>query len=431
MLEIHLPSVLPAADCRQKVPSFSSGQVLGHFITYKDAPDPEWKKTWDQARKLYTQKKYGQAQIQYELLLAGKNNIDQARWEYVTILICRKQWQRAGVELAVLISHDPARPEYQLARAEVALGRGDFSSAVKLYAQLYAQQCAVGGCTGDKVRILSDYITALEGLGRITTLIPLMEQLVRLRPKDYALQKRIADTAMKIGQPEKALLILSNLEKDNPEDLEVLQGVARVQMSLGNSREAAAYWQKVVGLDGENREAHEQLIEYYHGIGNQAMELKHIEIQLSTEPDDSKLLEQAARLNLALDRPDRALEYYNWLLSLQPGNRNIEQQKNRALHELAAKLLALIENTGSVLLWQDLVQVTDDRVGVYRTLADMLRALGRRDALIQVLLIIHNEVPGDAVIGDELATLLKKQRRGDILASFGEGDSRAPDILPQ
>ena len=430
MFEIYVPSVLPAAECGQK-PSFSSVEVPDHFISYQDDSAPEWKNLWDQARKLYNQKKYGQAQIQYELLLASKDNIDQARWEYVSVLICRKLWQRAGVELAVLISHDADRPEYQLARAEVALGRGDFNNAVKVYAPLYAQQCAVGGCTENKIRILSGYITALEGLGRVDTLIPLMEQLVRLRPEDFALQQKIADTALEIGQPEKALAILSDLETINPENLEVLQGLARANMSIGNSSKAAEYWQQVVGLDGENREAHIQLIEYYHGVGNQAMELKHVERMLSTVPDDSKLLEQAARLNLALDRPDKAIEFYNWLLSLQPGNSDFHEQKDRALHDLAVKLLTLIENSGSKLLWQDLVQVTNDRIGVYRTLADLLRTQGRRDALIQVLLVIHNEAPGDSVIDDELTALFEEQRRGDILASSGEEGTRAPDIIPQ
>lgn len=431
LLEIQSPSVVTATECDQPVSSISSEQIPDHFITYQDDPAPEWKKIWDQARRLYTLKKYGQAQIQYELLLANKDNVDQARWEYVTILICRKQWQKAESELAVLISHDPGRHEYHLARAEVALGKEHFSSAVTIYAQLYEQQGVASGCTGDKVRILSGYITALEGLGRDAALIPLMEQLVTLLPENFALRKKIADTAMKIDQPERALVILSDLEKSNPEDLEVLQGLARVQMSLGNSLEAATYWQLVVGLNGESREAHEQLIKYYHRAGNWAMELKHVEMLLLIVPDDNKLLELAARLNLALDRPDLALGYYNLLLSLQFDNREIEQQKDRALHELAAKLFVLIENTGSSMLWQDLVQVTDDRVSVYRTLADMLRKRGRRDELIQVLLVIHNEVPEDAAIGDELAALLKGQSRGNILVSSGEGDFNPPGILQQ
>ena len=195
--------------------------------------------------------------------------------------------------------------------------------------------------------------------------------------------------------------------------------------------EAASYWQQVLGLQGECREAHEQLIGYYHWLENPAMELKHIETLLLILPDDSNLLERAGRLHLALGRPDRALEYYGVLLSRQPGNRVINQLKQQALREFAGKLLILVENNGPSMLWQDLAQVTTDHAGVYLAMADMLREQGRRNKLIEVLLVIHHEIPGDAGIRNELAALLKKQGRGTILASSRNADSRDPVILPQ
>ena len=161
------------------------------------------------------------------------------------------------------------------------------------------------------------------------------------------------------------------------------------------------------------------------------MELKHVETLLSIMPDDSNLLQQAGRLNLALDRPDRALEYYGVLLGLQPDDREIEQLKQQALHEFAGKLLVLVENNGPGMLWQDLAQVTTDHAGVYLAMADMLRQQGRRDKLIEVLLVIHHEIPGDAGIRNELASLLKEQGRGAILASSRDADFRNPVILPQ
>jgi tetratricopeptide (TPR) repeat protein len=424
---IYLPSAVSAADCEQDLSGFSTE----NFVSYQADSAPEWKKIWDRARTLYSQKKYDQARIQYELLLAGKDNIDQARWEYVTVLICRKQFQQAEAELALLLSHDPDRWEYQLARAEVALGSGDFSNAVELYAQLYVRQCAAAGSPEDRVHILSGYIDALDGLGRFTSLIPLMEQLAALRPADTELKLRIAETAIKIGQSRKALVIYRGLAKMHPENLKVFQALARVLTTMGSKKEAGAYWQQVIGIDAGNREANSQLITYYQEEGNLSMELRHVEQQLLLVPDDAELLARAGQLNIALDRPDRAIGFYDCLLNLQPGNREIEQQKDRALHDFAANLLDLIENTGSSLLWQDLVQVTNDRIGVYHALADMLRVQGRRAALIQVLLVIHNEVPGDTVIGEELASLLKEQTGSDILASSGEGDSTPSDILSQ
>jgi len=430
LLMLFLPLSASGVECEQTVLNFGSGQVPSHFIIYQDDLAPEWKKIWDRARSLYKQKKFSQAQVQYELLLARKENVDQARWEYVSVLICLEQWQRAEAELGMLISHDPDRAEYQLAGAEIALASGDFSSAVKVYAPLY-EQCIVSGCNDDTIRILTGYITTLEGLGRVEVLIPLMEQLIRLRPDDYALQKRSAEIAIKNGQPQRALLILRTLAQSNQEDPEVLQWLARIQMSQGNRMTAASYWQQVVGLNGECREAHEQLIDYYHWLENPAMELKHVEALLSSMPDDSNLLEQAGRLYFALDRPDRALEYYGVLLSRQPGNRVIEQLKQQALRECAGKLLILVENNAPGMLWQDLAQVTTDHVGVYLAMADMLREQGRRDKLIEVLFVIHHEIPDDAGIRNELATLLKEQGRGNILASSRDTDFQDPVILPQ
>ena len=109
----------------------------------------------------------------------------------------------------------------------------------------------------------------------------------------------------------------------------------------------------------------------------------------------------------------------------------IEQLKQQALHEFAGKLLVLVENNGPGMLWQDLAQVTTDHAGVYLAMADMLREQGRRDKLIEVLLVIHHEIPGDAGIRNELASLLKEQGRGTILASSRDADSRNPVILPQ
>ncbi len=430
LLMLSIPLSASGMECDQNVLDFGSGQVPAHFILYQDDLAPEWKKIWDQARSLYKQKKFEQAQVQYELLLARKENVDQARWEYVSTLICLEQWQKAETELGMLINHDPDRPEYQLAQAEIALGIGDFSSAVKVYAPLY-EQCKVNGFNDDTVRILTGYIAALEGLGRVEVLTPLMQQLIRLRPDDYELQKRSADIAIKNNQPQRALVILSTLLQRNQEDPEVLRSLARIQMSLGNRMEAASYWQQVLGLPGECGEAHEQLISYYHWLKNPAMELKHVESLLSIMPDESNLLKQAGQLQLALDRPDRALEYYDILLSLQPGNRVIEQLKQQALREFAGKLLILVENNGPGMLWQDLAQVTTDHAGVYLAMADMLRDQGRRDKLIEVLLVIHHEIPGNAGIRNELAALLKEQGRGNILASSRNADFRDPVILPQ
>ena len=421
----------PAQEsCAQTLFPVNNGKSAARLISYQDELAPEWKKIWDLARELTVAQKYVQARIQYELLLSQKNNIDQARWEYVSVLMCLQQWQKAQAELVGLLSHDPDRPEYQLAAAEIALNRGDYAGAVTLFATLYQKQCKISRCTADKARILTGYVDALEGMGRFSALIPLMEQLVALQPTDYGLLKRFAEISLKNNQPDRALVLLRRLQKETPADAMVFLELAQLYDSLGNIEASATCYQQVVGLNPGNVKAHKQLINYYRLRRNPAMELKHTEAVLANGQDKEDLLQQAARLNVILQRPDRALEYYNLLLALDSGNKEIRRKKDAVLHALAAQLLTLIENSGSTMLWQDLVRVTEDRIGVYRALADILRRQGRRSELIEVLLVVSHEVPSDQRVRHELKVLLKQQGQENIFAARETG-SLEPVILSQ
>jgi len=403
-----------------------------HVTTYQENSAPKWKKIWDQARVLYGKGKYEQARIKYEQLLSRKDNIDQARWEYVTVLMAVKQWHKAAIELGRLSNDDPGRSEYELARAEIALGQGDFEEAIKIYKPRYDRCYATSDHTGDKADILIGYIAALEGLKKWDTLSPLLEELIRLRPDDSALQKKAAAIALKNNHHRRALLFLDRLAENNPDDSSIFQQMALIHESLGETERAAACWQEVVGLNADCRQAHEKLIKYYQKVGNKAMELKHIQALLRLQPADKALLERSAQLHLDMNRPDHALENYNLLLSLQPGSSEIIHRKKLAVQQVAIQLLSLVENSGSSMLWQDLVQVTADRTEVFRNMATLLRGdETRRNELIEVLRVINDASPGDIAIRDELATLLHEQGRDDILATVMNMDSGAPVNLRQ
>ena len=422
----------PVVECGRIVLDGGLESFADHVITYQEDQVPEWKKTWDQARKLYGRKKYEQARRYYEQLLAQKDTVDQARWEYVTLLMCLKQWQKAGIEIGVLISHDPKRLEYQLARAEIAFESGELHEAEKIYTSLYEQQCVVSGCTKGKAEILSGYINVLEELGKMDVLSPLLEELIRLRPDDGAVQKKAAEISLKNNHPHRALLFLNKLAENEPDDSTNFQQIALIHESLGNTKKAAAYWQEVVGLDPHSRPANRRLIDYYHKLNNVPMELKHVEALLELIPDDNEMLKRAAQLHEQMNRPDRALDYYDRLLSLQPKNNEIKLHKKHAVQQLAVKLLSLVENSGSDMLWQDLVQVTDDRMAVYRAIASLLRRdQGKRNELIEVLLVINHESPADSAIHDELTTLIKEQGRDDLLVSVRDDDAISPVSLPR
>ncbi len=399
-----------ARDAVQTAPAAEVVAVPDHDVQCENNKlAPDWKLIWDQARQLAREKKYREALVQYELLFGRKENIDEARWEYTTILLHLERWRQAETQLEMLTAHEPDNKSYLFALAQVSLSMGNVERAVKLYGQLYGQTPG----SPEAVPALEGLIRALERQGQDEALLPLVEQLILRKPDDLNLQKKLARLSIKLNRTGKAGDLLQKLRQSSPNDPEVLLLSARLQEKLGHVRQAAAFWRRLVVLEPGNREGRRRLMLYYRSRGNGAMELKQIEALLSKRPDDTGLLDRGAKLNMELGRADRALEYYDCSLALKPDDKAIVRMMHEARKTLARDLLALVENNGSRMLWQDLVKVTADRPGVYRAIAGLLREQGKVAELIDVLTIIHQEDPADKQAGGELADLLEKQGRVD------------------
>ncbi len=401
----------PAAQAAvQTAPAAGSVAVPDHDVQCNNNKlAPDWKSIWDQARQLARKKKYREALVQYELLFGRKENIDEARWEYTTILIHLERWRQAETQLEMLTARNPDNKNYLLAQAQVSLAMGNVERAVKLYGQLYGQ--APG--SPEAVPALEGLIRALERRGQDEALLPLVEQLILRKPDDLNLQKKLARLSIKLNRTGKAGDMLRKLRQSSPNDPEVLLLSARLQAKLGHTQQAAVFWRRLVAIEPGNQEGRRQLMLYYRGRGNGAMELKQIEALLKKKPDDTGLLDRGAELNMELGRADRALEYYDCSLALKPADKAIVRMRHEARKALARDFLALVENNGSRMLWHDLVKITADRPGVYRAIADLLREKGKVVELIDVLTVIHQEDPADKQAGVELADLLAKQGRVD------------------
>jgi tetratricopeptide (TPR) repeat protein len=412
-----MPSGVQAVQCEIPVIEFSPGRIDDHLVvTSKNTEIPLWKKNWDQARILYGRKQYDQAMLKYQQVLSEKDNIDQARWEYINLLMCRKMWEKAAVELALLISRNGERPAYQLAEAEIALGQGEYGEALRRFKDLYST-LGVGNEENEiSERILRGYISVLDHEGHVEALVPLLEKLCRLRPDNVELLKKFGLTALADNQPRRALTALNHALEVCGDDREIFEGIARCYTRLGRPDQAALFWQKSIAVEGGSQDAHRALSRYYHDAGNYPMELVHTRALLVADPDNPELLDRVARLNGLLGRPDRALEYYNRLLRIRPDDREAAHARHLALQEVASRLFALIENSGSTQLWPDLVHVTGDRNSVFSELAAMLRRRGMDRELIEVLSIMNREHPSDKAIQDELDHLLHKQNSQRRLA---------------
>lgn len=417
--------------CNQPALHFFSDRVPDiHIVTSGESVQPAWKKNWDQARSFYKQKKYQEAREQYEYLLSCKNNIDQARWEYTSLLTCLGKWELAERELDILISHDADHTDYTMIRAEIALGSKNYKKAVHLLSKLFAGQCVSNGSTDKilKAQILSSYISALEGLGRIEVLIPLLEELQRLRPEDNQLRIKTADVALLNKQPEKALQILRYLEKCTPDDVDVIEKIANIYSATGKTEQAALYWQKIIGQRSDSPIAHKKLIKYYRQKGNTPMVLTHLEYLVKIIPNNIDILVEAGHLSKQTGMADRALYFYNKALKIQPDNLELQHYRRVAIQVVATKLFSLIENSGSSLLWRDLVEITTDREGIYRELAKMLRERRKNEELIEILRIINAKNPADEAIQKELAELLYRKNKKDELILSQKSVTPYPDI---
>jgi len=406
----------PATKAEEKKIVKKSAKIQGanvpdHEVRYEDNLSPEWKINWDLARKLYREKKYREALVQYELLLSQKESVDEARWEYATLLIRQERWQQAGEQIEKLMVNEPDNMEYRFAMAEVNTNTGKIDPAVELYKQLYILNFETPGI----IRALEGLIKALEVKGDQREVLFYLEKLIALKPDKTELQIKLARLSLESDQPEKARIVLEKLEQSMPDNLSVLQLQASLQEKLGDRDAEAAYRQKLLSINPDDMEAHTMLQHYYMDKENWAMSLKHVEVLLKKTPTDAGILETAADLNIKMDRMDRALEYYDYLLALNPNNKTILQKKKDAQKTLAEDLVVLVEHNGSQQLWQDLVQVTSDRSGVYREIASLLRKKNNIDELIEVLTLICLEDPFDDEILAELTALLKEKGRDDEL----------------
>ena len=379
--------------------------VPDHDVQYAGKVSlPSWKKEWDQARSLYREGKIGQALVQYELLLQKKKNIDEARWEFASLLIQEHRWSRAGKELDILVAHEPGNHKYLLARANVALAEGHADEAVTLYGQIY-QESPEGP---DGVVALTGLVEALHRQGNSNAELPLLETLLLRKPEESALIMRGAALALELDQPQKALDMLKKAIRKRPGDLEVLRQLAQTEERLGLEEQAAVSWQKLVGKNGLDEQANTWLSQYYEKRGNLSMALVHVERLLKHDPVNADLMLRAARLERRLGRPGQALDYYLLYLDLRPEDTLVRIERRQIRKGLAMDLIALVDAPGQSnfeRLWQDLARITRDRSGVFASMATWFRLHKNPEAAVEIEKILRRSsalavVPSTRIAGN-------------------------------
>lgn len=408
-LSVGVIALFPAA-----MTSIAHAGIPDHEIRYENTLAPAWKDSWDLARKLYREKRLSEALAQYEILLAQKENVGQARWEYVSLLIDLQHWPQASRHLEVLLAQDSENFLYQLAAARVFLASGKAATATAQYRKLYDS-----APTGrESMQLLAGLVSALEASGPSDELLPLVEKLVLANPQDSGLLGKYAGLLLDAGRTDEAGKIIDRLGQNGQAGAWLADLRLRLQARLGYRSGTVRSPRKIDGKDGGNPAASLEVPAYAAEPHELTARLQHVETGLRARPGDPVLLEQAADLNILLGRIGSALEYYDACLIVHPGDEKLLKKKSEAQAIMAQELLPLVENGGCQKLWLDLARMTSDRAGVFRQMAALLRQRDRAEELAEVLAILCREDPGDLPAYQELAQLLAKSGRGDELESL-------------
>lgn len=382
-------------------------------IAYATSEVPKWKAVWDTARELSRSHKFKEALSQFTTLLENKPNLDEARWEYTSILLHLERWGEAETQLDILQAEGRENPAYTFARAEIALHTDNLTSAVKLYSKLYVQ------FTGDDqgVKALDGLTQALIAQGKSDIALPLVEQLLLRRPNEITIKRRAALVMAKVGKVKQAALIFADIYPDSRQDVEVLNAYSAVLTKRGKSDQAASILQEIYSLTPEDPKVNRILADYYRDQGNAAMELRHLEPLVGTAMQP-RLIKRVISLNLSLGRIDKALQICNANRKQIAENKPLDLLYRQVLASLARDLLALVENNGAEMLWKDLQSVTNDRLEVFINMASILRKQGKVNELADVLLVVASEISANDPLRHELETLLISQGRIDELVGL-------------
>ncbi|MGW8161461.1 MAG: tetratricopeptide repeat protein, partial [Desulfobulbales bacterium] len=159
---------------------------------------------------------------------------------------------------------------------------------------------------------------------------------------------------------------LTILSRNEDGELDVLAKTAETYAHLGDEQQAAIYWERVLGRDPENTEAHLFLARHYEKVEELDRSITHMEAIIDHDPEDAAAYASLGELYARAGEYAEAAANYNKSLALHPGDNRVEQR------------LAAVENT--------LAQVGSDReasTGLYavearervRKLKDVIRKL--------------------------------------------------------
>jgi len=389
-------------------------------IVNQEQSDPAWKQRWDKARELFRQGSFESAADQYLKVVEEKPHIEEVRWELAKTYIEANSYSEALVLIEELVEAAPEKAQYQVSGGEVALAMGRAEQAAKLFGRALAL-----APDGDQsVRAIKGMINSLKVRDKFELAIPLMEQLYRNGERGQNLLKELARYYDSTGNARRSAYFYQELLTNYRAPVDILLEAAEAFDAAGLFTEAAEQRETLLISNPLQYDARVKLAGYYQSRGEVVKALPHMRELAEQGYRRDRYLLDLARINYDnLGRSDRALYYYEQYRSEYPSGVDVSSEIATLQLLVANDLMAIVENDGASMLWRDLGQVTEDRVGIFLAIAEKLEEKGasKKRELLEVLEVIHENYPDNVGIISRIALLYLQNKDYENCLSFLDG----------
>lgn len=282
-----------------------------------------------------------------QFLQAYPRHIDAQR-ELAALLLSEEQYDKAADIYQNLKSQDAQKFKDDLAYG-IALNKADKSAeALEVFQNIQTPS----------VVLYQQTAIALEKLNRLGEAINAYRQAVDMAPaENNQLYLKIADLAMSLNQPQRAIEALQAYLHYHPENGKVAKSIADLLLQQKNFTAAASYYHDALNHLPETEktfrsEAYRNLGYAYQMQDDLDKAAQSYELALGYSDD------RQTRLNLALTyhkqgRYDRALELYRKLLVEDPDNRTLKKDVGQVLLALGDEAFKAGDFAAAMARYQD------------------------------------------------------------------------------
>lgn len=392
-------------------------------IVAKQSSKPFWKALWDGARQLTKEGQTEQARMAYERLLAFKPNIVVALWEYCRILVELRQWDAAEQSLEKLLELEPDNLEYILAAANTAL-RNTHHNKARAYFGKVLENSPAGAWSVPAMRGLAQ---SFEGLGMDKSALLILEQLHQRDTSQHTVAAKLASLSKKLKLGEKARYYFSILAEKHPFESEYLAEAGDAHNVPGYRDKASHYYEKYLEKNPDSLAVRKKLAQCYLDMGRIESGIVHLKKVYLLDNLSSSLALRIADLYFKdLNRPDRALFYYEQYYAAFQDNTTIAATIDRIHKLLARQYLPIVENEAAERLWHDLDIVTSNKRKIFTRIAEIFKERGQYSEHLAVLEFLHNKNPDDLDLAYRLArAFLSLEQRFEAYALLLELEKKS------